>query len=195
MNHKHFADLLAKRLHPILREAGFKGSGSTLRRVSVPVVHVFNVQASSSGSRCFVNLGVHLTFLPPEGGQVVEPADLTESHCAFRQRLGEDWAYGSTDEQAEASINQLVKAWQEGGASYFDRYSGFPESFFALVHEANANQINPKQGLTLARIALEIGSRARAAELAEASLSRSPAMASGLRFSLKQVLQQASRVL
>ena len=87
MDRKHFTSLLSKRLYPLLRAEGFRGTGATLRRVSEPVVEVFNVQGSSGGDRCYLNLGVHLTFLPAAGGRIVLPGELKESHCAFRTRI------------------------------------------------------------------------------------------------------------
>ena len=67
--------LLARHLHPVLRAAGFKGSGATLRRISGPLIHIFNVRGSRSAPVCYLNLGVHLAFLPPEGGLPLPQAD------------------------------------------------------------------------------------------------------------------------
>ena len=118
MDRKLFTSLLSKHLYPRLRAEGFRGSGTTLRRVEEPVVEVFNVQGSSGGDRCYFNLGLHLTFLPAEGGQLVAPRDLSESHCAFRARIdppaGQQfgWSYGSSESEAESNASRAVLEWE-----------------------------------------------------------------------------------
>jgi hypothetical protein len=114
MDRKLFSSLLVKRLYPHLRAQGYRGSGTTLRRIAEPVVEVFNVQASSGGDRCYFNLALHLTFLPPQGGKIVEPGELTESQCAFRSRIDPPpsqkfgWAYGSSVQEAESNVERVL---------------------------------------------------------------------------------------
>src|SRR5262245_59375256 len=78
---------LQKSLWRALRAEGFSGSGNTLRRLDLPIIHVFNIQGSPPGGSCYLNLGSHLAFLPAEGGEAVAPADMLEYHCAFRGRV------------------------------------------------------------------------------------------------------------
>ena len=46
-----FLKLRAREFYPMLREGGFRGSGSTLRRIQEPVVHVINFQGCRWGER------------------------------------------------------------------------------------------------------------------------------------------------
>ena len=91
------------------------------------MVHIFNMQGSSGGERCYFNLGVHLTFLPPEGGGSVEPSRLLEYHCMLRQRIeppgaAHGWIYGESKSEAEATVALALKAWHEQAVPFFSRY-------------------------------------------------------------------------
>src|SRR5689334_18774413 len=87
MNREYYLKSLAKTLYPTLRSEDFNGSGTTLRRLRGPLIHVFNVQGSSDSRRCYMNLGAHLDFLPSGGGRVCDPKKIKEYECAFRGRM------------------------------------------------------------------------------------------------------------
>lgn len=58
---------VVKRIAPILRSRGFKGSGQNYRKEEDAFLFVINFQASRSGGCVFVNLGAQPTFVPAEG--------------------------------------------------------------------------------------------------------------------------------
>ena len=196
MNRKLFSSLLTKRLYPHLRAQGYRGSGATLRRIAEPVVEVFNVQASSGGERCYFNLGLHLTFLPAEGGQIVEPSDLTESHCAFRSRIdppaGQQfgWSYGSSTQEAESNVERAVVEWEHQAKAFFEAHS-YPSGLTRMLEDLSVTDIHPTHLLTLARIARHLGQRERALHIARSALERVPPAASGLRYSINEFLARA----
>lgn len=196
MDRKLFTSLLSKRLYPLLRAEGFRGSGTTLRRVNEPVVEVFNVQASSGGDRCYLNLGLHLTFLPSEGGQILKPSEFTESQCSFRTRLNPPpgqqfgWSYGSSEGEAESNVGQVLEAWEQEAKPFFASHS-YPGGVSRLVEEPVPAETHPKHLLTFARIALQLGRQERAIDLARSALERVNPSASGLRYEITQFLQQA----
>ena len=125
----------SKVVEPQLRGLGFKGSRRNFRRVQGEVVHILNVQGSSSGERCYVNLGVHLSFLPSAGTGTSDLKKLKEYDCAFRSRLDPQphfslgWPYGATPEQTERIVHLLSNAIELQAVPYFYTYFSFPESF------------------------------------------------------------------
>jgi hypothetical protein len=194
-----FPKALQQRLWPVLRAEGFVGSGTTLRRFRGTVVHVFNIQGSSTGARCYLNLGAHLDFLPAEGGLSIEPKKLTESHCAFRGRIDPPpgaafgWAYLDDVVAAQESIEFAVEAWRIEGRPFFEVYAEYPDAFRALVNKASAAELHPRSTLTYGRIALQLREVRRAEELARAGLLAVPEGATGLRADLKKLLATCER--
>ena len=197
MDRKLFLSLLAKRLYPRLRAQGYRGSGTTLRRIEEPVVEVFNVQASSGGDRCYFNLGLHLTFLPPGGGKIVEPSDLTESQCAFRSRIDPlpdqkfGWAYGGSLQEAEANVERALLEWERQARPFFQAHS-YPSGLTRMLEGLLVAEIHPSHLLTFARIAIQLGQRQRALEIARSALERVPPAASGLRYAINDFLAHAA---
>lgn len=195
MDRQFFLQLLSKQLYPILRGEGFKGSGSTLRRMTGPLVHVLNVQGGRSGGECFLNLGVHLVFLPPEGGLSVPVESLEESHCVFRQRIrppagtASGWLYGSSAEEAEATVGSIVKAWQVQGHAYFSRYASYPDSFVHLLLNTEPAAVHARADLHFARIASHLGRTEEAIRFARAGLASANERATVLRHDLAAILK------
>lgn len=186
-----FQKTLARHLYPVLRREGFKGSGATLRRVVEPVVHVFNLQGSTSGDRCYLNLGAHLDFLP--GGPIRTPDKRLEYECEFRNRIRSPandhaWRYGETPEQGETTALAIVAAWESQGRPWFARLARWPEDFAALVEAFDLDEGHPASGRTMATIAVRLGDRPRARLIAEAALARMPERANGVRYDLQQLL-------
>jgi hypothetical protein len=198
MNRDAFLKLLAQSLFPVLRSEGFRGSGSTLRRTNKPIVHVFNVQGSRGGDRCYLNLGAHLSFLPTEGGGAVPSAALQEYHCVFRSRLHPPsdqefgWSYGTNDEESAANVARIVSAWPSEGRNFFARYSSYPEAFVALTRSTVPSALHPRDTLHYARIAVELGLRHEAIAFAESGLERTSQQATGLRRELDRLLESLS---
>jgi hypothetical protein len=194
VDRKTFLSLLSKHLYPILRAEGFKGSGTTLRRINGQVIHVFHVQGSSSGTQCYLNLGVHLSFLPTAGGAVVPPEKIEEPHCVFRERMEPPpgpqfgWAYCGTVEEALTNVEFIVSEWLSLGRAFFGRYKSFPESFAALVSQVPPSSIHPAHCLHYARIATELGQIEAAAAFAKSGLERAGERATSLRAELEKIL-------
>jgi hypothetical protein len=140
--YKRFHDLLKRDFFPLLRADEFKGSGTTFRRIHGDRTDVVNVQGSRSGGKCCVNLAVHYSFLPSEGGgRMTDPKKLKEYDCTFRSRLNEGtedhwWDYGVTDAKAEASVTSLVDLYKRRGTLFFAKFEPFPDVF---------ERVNPRQ--------------------------------------------------
>lgn len=135
-DYDRFHQLLNRDLFPLLRVEGFKGSGTTFRRLKGDRVDVVNVQGSRAGGKCCVNLAVHFLFLPSSGGGLVtDPKKLKEYNCAFRDRLHEPnesdhwWTYGASDAETEASVANLLNMYNRHSASFFGKFEPFPDVF------------------------------------------------------------------
>jgi hypothetical protein len=197
MDRKIFSSLLVKHLYPHLRAQGYRGSGTTLRRVAEPVVEVFNVQASSGADRCYFNLGLHFTFLPAEGGQIVEPSGLSEAQCAFRSRIepppGQKfgWAYGSSVQEAVSIVERALLEWERQAKPFFEQHS-YPGGISRLLAGLSVERVHPSHLLTYARIALQLGQHERASQIARSALQRVSPAASGLRYSINEFLAHAA---
>jgi hypothetical protein len=195
MNRKEFLAALSKRLYPTLRAEGFRGSGATLRRIGEPMVHVFNVQGSTTGKHCYLNLGAHLSFLPAEGGQSVTPDKLQESHCVFRGRMEPPpgpafgWPYGQNRDEMNEVIDFVVDHWRTEAGAFYSQYALYPDSFITLVVEGLKKDIHPYQCLTLSRIARELNLRDEVSQLAEKGLATCSEAAWGLRGNLRKMLE------
>ncbi len=187
---------LSAQLYPILRAEGFKGSGNTLRRVNDQVVHVFNVQGSSGGETCYLNLGAHLTFLPMPGGGEPDAKTLKECECVFRDRFdppagsGFGWSYGHNQDELNETVAYIRDHWSIYAHPFFDRYSRFPDSFVRLVDDVDSSAVHPIELLTLARIAARVHKITRAQSLAQDALRRCPERATSLRAKLNEFIQE-----
>ena len=197
MERESFLKALAEKFYPSLRAESFRGSGTTLRRVQEPVIHVVNIQGSSSAAGFYVNLGAHLAFLPMEGGGPCVPTRLKEYECAFRDRIDPPpgappgtWSYGRSVAEAEAIIDELIQEWGRQGQAFFKRYSQFPDGFADLVQVAVASPPHPRDGLKYARIAVRLGLREQAISLASQALATVSDGATALRGTLKRFIEE-----
>ena len=194
LNRKSFQRLLSAHLYPTVRDEGFRGSGATLRRIGDPVVHIFHFQGSRHGDGCFLNLGAHLTFLPPEGGLEVPPARFDDAHCAFRTRIdrpgsSDPWPYGEREKDALAIIQQMALEWRRQAVPFFAAYGAFPESFAAQVSAHRPD--GDRSTLHYARIAAHLGLKEKAITLAKAGLERTSERASMLRYDLAAIVKES----
>ncbi|WP_342749618.1 DUF4304 domain-containing protein [Xanthomonas arboricola] len=193
MNLGIFKKALSKHFYPVLRKAGFRGSGSTLRRVNEPLIYVVNVQGSSGGDRCYLNLGAHLSFLPSASFNK-EPDKLPEYECAFRSRIlppeGQafGWSYGTSEQEAEAIALSVAEAWATQGTAFFERFKAYPESFFKLVANFQPEHVHPADCLLMARIAAHLGEANCAIAIATLGLRRVGEKAVGLRHSINHFI-------
>ncbi len=182
MNKNEFISLLSDRLYPYLRQSEFKGSGQNLRRQHREVFHIFNVQGSDTAIRCYINLGVHLAFLPTNGGSRFNPRSFKEAECEFRSRLkpppefGYGWPYGHSENEAIEIISVLMRSYRLQGEEFFDELKAFPESFTKVTPSDFTAPV--RSGITrfcgtppFVRIALYLGDVAKAKEFAKVGLS------------------------
>ncbi|MCA9176166.1 MAG: DUF4304 domain-containing protein [Planctomycetales bacterium] len=199
MNRAAFTKAISKRLYPILRSEGFRGSGNTLRRVNGPVIHVFNVQGSSGGASCYLNLGAHLTFLRTPGGREPDSQQLKEYECVFRDRFeppagsGVGWSYGDNDEELNETISFICDHWPIYGHDFFNQFAEYPRQFEALVEDVDETVAHPIQLATLSQIASQLGKQTRAEALALEALSRCPEQATELRDKLNRLIRELGR--
>lgn len=197
MNRDVFFSLLRTDFFPRLRAEGFRGSGATLRRIAGCTVHVFNVQGSSGGDRCYLNLGVHFDFLPTAGGGMAMAKNLSEAQCAFRTRLEPPeatalgWQYGATETEARTTIERIAAAWSSQAAAFFTSYS-FPDGMRTQVLD-DSEQEHPHQLLTLARVARHLGDHARAIQLAQTARPKVPVAATLLRAEIDALIGELQR--
>lgn len=202
--HEHVKQILT----PALRAEGFHVSGTTYRRSIGEVLHVVNLQGSTKGGQCCVNLGIHLTFLPAAGSSAVkETKTIEEMDCAFRRRLtpaGQSdawWAYGECDSEASEAVRSILNLHQSVGAPYFRNFSRFPEDFGKVTPEMLTGNVElpfPPAGtfvgqtLSLSRIAMRIGRPTDARVFAEIGLARiGPAV--GLMKAFKSIIEAANQ--
>jgi hypothetical protein len=186
-SYERFHELLRRDFLPLLRADGFKGSGTTSRRLLADRIDVVNVQGSRSGGNCCVNVAVHFSFLPSAGGgRVPEWKKLKEYECAFRNRLHEAseadhwWTYGVSDSEAEASLARLIDTYRRRSALFFGKFEPFPHVFEQITPaEIDAGDLsNMPPGsltgvlaaLTMARIMSHLGRREKCREFAEVGL-------------------------
>jgi hypothetical protein len=195
MDRSSFLKLLAKKLYPILRAEGFKGSGTTLRRHDGCFHHVFHLQGSSSSVDCYMNLGAHIEFLPAEGGGKFSPEDFSEPSCSFRTRLesrqGDKWTYGENEAAALATIEGMIEAWKSHGHLFFNGFRSINESenLAHLVQELDEVTVHPYRALIGARIAAQNGDKERALRIAESAIERVGEHATTLRANLHEFVR------
>jgi len=179
-----------KRFFPLLRAEGFTGSGSTVRRVTAPLIHVVNIQGCHDGEGCYVNLGAHLAFLDPG-----VPLDhLGEFHCLFRTRFdppgadaGQAWRYGRAPDDDEQTTATMGRLWPAASAAFFDRFRHYPQDFITLLRQ---DPIPGATGCALgyARIAQHLGLREEGRKWALVGLAQGRPGATNLRADLQQIL-------
>lgn len=199
--YERFHNLLKHEFFPLLRADGFKGSGTTFRRVKGDRIDVVNVQGSRYGGKCAVNLAVHYSYLPSMGGgRVTDSKKFKEHDCTFRGRLKEAtedhwWDYGATDTETEASVASLVDLYKRRGVHFFAKFEPFPDAFERVIPERiDAGDLTCMPAaftqvyaaITMARIMKHLGRKARCREFAEVGL-RHLGQAFGLKVELQSL--------
>jgi len=194
MPERPFIKHLQARLFPVLRSEGFKGSGATLRRYAPPVLHVFNIQKSSSETHCYLNLGAHLDFLPTAGEGRCVPETIKESECVFRDRIvpppgpAFGWVYQVDAKDIEESVEFILSEWSRVGRTFFARYSEYPRQFVELVRAALGTETHPMDALVLGRIAVHLNLRTEAEQLVSEALPTVSPAATGLKRNLERLV-------
>ena len=188
-----------RQLYPELFQQGFRGSGVTLRRVAGELIHVVNIQGSSSGKGGYVNLGAHLAFLPRAGLVHDEPARLTKYRCAFRTRVNPEphfhlaWPYGGSRAEAARNVSLLREAFCIRAPQFFSHFASYPASFSDVTPSSLEAAPRPcflASGslLVWAQIALHLGNADTARAFAKIALTKCSPAASAYRDACKQVL-------
>lgn len=125
-----FKKHIAQHLAPQLRELGFQGSGFNYKKTSGNYIHTIQFFGNKYGGEGWVEVGVHLDFLPDS---IHEPADLKTIKtidCIYRHSLhlenGNQMVdYGMNEEEAEESIGLIYDMILQQGMPYFDLFQNF----------------------------------------------------------------------
>lgn len=189
-------------LTPVLLADGFAAQHNGWMRLREPVINWLDVQARMAGGSCCVNLGVHMTFLPPhhgsEGSTVA--SELRQADCdiffrlTWEDELDHWWSYDAD----ELAADDLVACYEERGRPVFERYASFPQPFVDITpdtfDDTALHELLPlsKTGkiLLLARLHDYLGNAQLAVRFSEMGLTVTPKFASGARFALKNILRK-----
>jgi uncharacterized protein DUF4304 len=200
-----FADQLKERFAPALRSVGFKGSGTHFRRTNGEIINTIWIQGSRDGTKCAVNLGLHLTFLPMNWKDELPNTAISEIDCEFRDRLSppgmEDywWEYGSLLSPPSKHVAHLHSVYFEHGEARFRRFDTVeavaqmfsPEQLRSGPYMSGFGGITvPRAALAMARIRVWLGQKEFAAEYARVGLEKL-GKASGLRLVLEGLANAA----
>jgi hypothetical protein len=170
-----FIKLLTAGLYPVLRAEGFRGSGTTLRRLVPPAVHIFNLQGSTDAVSFYLNLGCHYDFLPAIMGPPPDLKSMSHGECLFhfRDRMvssAQDggWFYGTSEAEAVETVRQIVEEWPRQAHAFFKRHE-YPDGLLKMVAEVPLTR--PSAVLfSMAQAAAQFQQKARAVELARVAL-------------------------
>lgn len=193
-----FFDLVKTTFAPALREAGFRGSGRTFRRVHDECVHIVNIQTSMSGGQCAVNLAVAFTFC--DG---VDAATVKEDECDIRRRLsptaeGTDywWKFGDGAQITQESVVSLIDAYKLNGEQFFRRFGQLPGDYAHISiddirtparYKLPGGTTGGRYALVLAQIWLHLQRREKAMDFVRFGIETSGPAAVGLRSRLKEI--------
>jgi hypothetical protein len=175
-----------RKIGPILRSLGFRGSGQNFRKAEGDFIFVINFQSSSCGSKFYVNLGAQPVFIPAE-----EDADLgklKEYECALRRRVGVDWPWDLTVDRFDV----LVGAITSTQADFFGHAQTLRSALAAdppdeLIRKFSSGTTAARAALHLARAAAALGHRNTALLLVARGMELASDRASGLRDDLEEV--------
>lgn len=188
-----------RQLYPELFKQGFRGAGVTLRRVVGELIHVVNIQGSSSGKGGYVNLGAHLAFLPRTGLVHGEPALVTKYQCAFRTRVNPEpyfhlfWPYGGSRAEAARNVSLLCEEFRARASQFFGQFASYPASFSGVTPSSLEAGPHPRflasrSPLVWAQIALHLGSADTAHAFAKIALAKCSPAAWAYRDECKRIL-------
>ena len=186
-----FMSLLQKRLGPVLKAQGFERRGFVYHRFQGVVTNAVRLEPSNVTRNIWVNLGIHLSFLPTLDHQTPTPRRVEPSVCAFNQQLGMDdrqtnpryWSFGHDAGEAERSVTDLVETYETKGTAFFDRWSRFPDDFVTLGADGiEAAYLPPfrypstvfERATTLAHLHAHLGDPQRAKSFALRGLQDAP---------------------
>lgn len=177
-----------KKIGPILRGIGFRGSGLNYRKADGDFVFVINIQGSRWGDNFYVNLGAQPIFIPAEGN--ADLARLKEYQCVLRRRVGSDWPWQMSD----ARFSELEADVTSTQTAFFGRAQTLrtalaidpPEE---LLRKFTSGTTEARAAMHLARAAVALGYRDTGRELVRRGLELASERATGLRLELQEVLR------
>jgi hypothetical protein len=116
-------------LAPVLREAGFKGSGRHFRRIVNGFAECISLQGSRYGGKFAINLGIQPLSIPDVMGNDVDPRKIDEISCEFRRRLSETdcdqwWSYTQLISSKVSAAENAAEMFQRNGLKYFAEMTG-----------------------------------------------------------------------
>ena len=180
-----FMEWLRVHWYPLLRDSGFKGSGTHFRRIRGAFVHCINIQTMRDGTACCVNLGAEPCLQAIRGERGMPDFDkIKEIDCEIRDRLkrrDEDdswWTFGTNEDEAARSASSLMEVWNAFGEDFFKDYVELPGRVAAVTvadFETDRPNVFPatipvtkvRAVLLCARICLEVGDCAKARAFSE----------------------------
>jgi hypothetical protein len=177
-----------KRVAPILREIGFRGSGQNYRKSEGDFVFVVNFQGSRWGDSFYVNLGAQPVFIPAEGYADLEK--LKEYECMLRRRVGKEWPWQMSDELFASLGATITSAQAEffGNAQTLRTALG-TDSVDELLRRFCSGTTEARATLHLARAASKLGHVDKARKLVDRGLELAGDGATILRSELRRVLE------
>jgi hypothetical protein len=181
-----------KRIGPILRSLGFRGSGQNLRKADGDFIFVINFQGSRWASNFYVNLGAQPTFIPAE--RDADLGKLKEYECVLRRRVGGDWPWDLSEDR----FNALVEAITTTQADFFCNAQTLRSALAVdapgeLIRKFSSGTTGARSTLHLARAAVALGHRDTALALVARGMERAPDRAIHLRDDLEKVRGSCSQ--
>jgi hypothetical protein len=191
---------------PVLKEEGFRATGNYFRRQVKEVIHVVHLQCGT-GVRCWINLGIHLTFLPTKhSNSTPDPKKISLLECEFQARMDRSgviyaplyesstmWPFGNSEEQDDASVLSIKDTYLNVGRPFFTQFLVFPKDFTRLTPETFATRTSsifpPSTSeahalLSQARIFHHLGNREFVSRFIEMGLAKAH---NGLEVEFKQL--------
>ncbi|AEA42812.1 DUF4304 domain-containing protein [Fluviicola taffensis] len=174
-----FKKSITKYLTPKLRELGFKGSGGNFKKTSGHYIHTIQLFGSKYGGEGYVEIGVHLDFLPDSIHQPIDYTKIKTIDCFTRHSLhlenGKQMVdYGANESETKESIELIYKMIIEDALPYFELFNDFPSPFdkISLSDLTTDNSEFDKYRLSgktllIARIKLWMGQKEEAAKISE----------------------------
>lgn len=181
-----------KRIGPILRSLGFRGSGQNFRKADGDFIFVINFQGSRWSSNFYVNLGAQPTFIPAE--RDADLRKLKEYECVLRRRVGSDWPWDLSEER----FSTLVEAITTTQADFFGNAQTLRSALAVdtpgeLIRKFSSGTSEARSTLHLARAAVALGHRDTALALVARGMEMAPDRAIHLREDLERVRGSCSQ--
>ncbi|MFT5820051.1 MAG: hypothetical protein ACI8ZM_001285 [Crocinitomix sp.] len=129
-----FKKSITKYLTPKLRVLGFSGSGFNFNKISGNYVHTIQLNGSKYGGEGYIEIGVHLDFLPDSVQLPIDKKKIKSIDCFTRHSLllenGKQMVdYGANESETKESIELIHKMIIQDAIPYFNLFNGFPSPF------------------------------------------------------------------